>query len=492
MRGFAGLGRSFGDQQRFRCGFHRGDQRLEVAKSAGLGGELLDFALDADDVLIEPRQTVAVGADIGFKLVALCGEVGERGGQFGEGPLRCGERGFGFRNALIGAAALVDARLDFILEIVVFGFQTRQRDVGVGELALLALDVGSELRQATVKLDDALSGARFFAVEHFAGVGQALQSCGGARFVLAQAGQLGGADRLDARGFRLLERAFGLFADVQVVGLAGFGDVGMGLQPAQVKQQCLGLADLGGDFAITDRLTRLLFQALDLAGQLADDVLDAGEVGLGRLEAQFGLVAARMQTGDSGGVFQHAAALVGTRLNDFADLTLVDEGRRTRAGGGVSEQNLDVARAHVAAVDAIDRTGFAFDAPGNFQHFLIVHRGRRRAIGIVDGHRHFGVIARGAVAGACEDHSVHVRGTQRLVRRFAHRPAQRFDQVRFAATVGTDDAGQTRLDQKIGRLNEGLESVKAKTREFHAIGALLAGAELPNRGKVIAGLCQYI
>ncbi|CKY32615.1 Uncharacterised protein [Mycobacterium tuberculosis] len=67
--------------------------------------------------------------------------------------------------------------------------------------------------------------------------------------------------------------------------------------------------------------------------------------------------------------------------------------------------------------------------------------------------------------------------------------------IRFAAAVGADNAGQTRLDQKIGRLNEGLESVKAKAREFHAMDTLLAGelskSELSSRGKVIAGLCQY-
>ena len=92
-------------------------------------------------------------------------------------------------------------------------------------MALLALDVGGELGQTPVELNDALPGARFLAVEHFAGIGQALQSGGGARFALAQARQFGGADRLDARGLGLLEGAFGLFADVQVVSLAGLGDI---------------------------------------------------------------------------------------------------------------------------------------------------------------------------------------------------------------------------------------------------------------------------
>ena len=135
-----------------------------------------------------------------------------------------------------------------------------------------------------------------------------------------------------------------------------------------MEQRRLGLAHLGGDFAVADRLARLLLQPFHLAGELADHVLDAGEVGLGRLQPQLGFVAAGMQAGDAGGVFQHAAALFGLGLNDLADLALVDQRRRTRAGRGIGKQDLHVAGAHVAAVDAIDRARLALDAAGDFQH----------------------------------------------------------------------------------------------------------------------------
>ncbi len=454
MRLLTGLRVRLGFQQHALRGFHALNEFAEIAEAAGFGVELCDLAFDIGDVLIDPREAVAMGADVGFELVALGREVGQRCGQFGEGALGGGERRFRLGHAFIRAAALVDARLDFVLENGVFGFEACQRDVSIRQLALFALDVGGELRQAAIEFGDALLGAGFLAVEHFARVGQPLQSGGGARFVFTQARQFGGADRLDACGFRLLEGAFGLLAHVQIMGLACVGDVGMGLQPTQVEQQRLGLADLGGDFAVADRLTCLLLQAIDLTGELADDVLDAGEIGFGSLEAQFGFMAAGMQSGDAGGVFQHAAALVGTRLNDLADLALVDEGGRSRTCGGIREQNLHVTRAHILAIDAINRACFALDPARDFQHLLIVHGGGRRAIGVVDGHRHFGVVACRAVAGTGEDHGVHVGGTQRLVRSFAHRPAQGFDQVRFAAAVGTDNAGEARLDQKICRFNE--------------------------------------
>ena len=73
----------------------------------------------------------------------------------------------------------------------------------------------------------------------------------------------------------------------------------MRLQPAQMKQRSLGLAHFRGDLAIADRLPRLLLQAIDLAAQLADHVLDAGEVGFGRAQPQFGFVAAGMKTCDA-------------------------------------------------------------------------------------------------------------------------------------------------------------------------------------------------
>ena len=109
---------------------------------------------------------------------------------------------------------------------------------------------------------------------------------------------------------------------------------------------------------------------------------------------------------------------------------------------------------------------------------LVVHGGRRRAIGIVDRHHHFGVVARRTVAGTGKDHRVHVGGAQRFVRGLAHRPAQRLDQIRFAAAVRPDHAGQAGFDHEVGGFNERLETVEAKAREFHEHDSLLAGREI--------------
>ena len=52
------------------------------------------------------------------------------------------------------------------------------------------------------------------------------------------------------------------------------------------------------------------------------------------------------------------------------------------------------------------------------------------------------VLRAGRDRGAGEDHVVHGGRAHALVRGLAHHPAQRFEQVRLAAAVGADDAGQ--------------------------------------------------
>jgi len=67
---------------------------------------------------------------------------------------------------------------------------------------------------------------------------------------------------------------------------------------------------------------------------------------------------------------------------------------------------------------------------------VLVELRRRLAVGVVDVHRHFGVVAGRTVVGAREDHVVHVGSAQRFVRGLAHHPAQRLDQVGLAEPFG--------------------------------------------------------
>ena len=167
----------------------------------------------------------------------------------------------------------------------------------------------------------------------------------------------------------------------------GLGDFGLRRDPAQVKQQRFGAAHLAGNVAVAHRLPRLGLERGDLRGKLADDVFDPRQVVLGGLEPQLRLVAARMQPGNAGRLFEHAAALVGPRLDDLADAALMHQRRRARAGRGVGEQHGDVAGAHFAAVDAEDRALLAHDAARDFERVGIVEGRRRLAVAVVDQDR---------------------------------------------------------------------------------------------------------
>ena len=104
------------------------------------------------------------------------------------------------------------------------------------------------------------------------------------------------------------------------------------------------------------------------------------EIGFRGAQAQFGFVAALMQAADAGGFFQDGAARQRLLADQKADLALAHKGGRARARRGVGEENLHVALAHVAAVDAIDAAGLALDAARDFDRVVFVV-GRRRRCG---------------------------------------------------------------------------------------------------------------
>ncbi len=403
---------------------------------------------DVGELGLESRRALRVIAERRLQLIAARGQIGERAGQFGEGFLRGGERRVGRGDAPVDVGEPQGARLRFGLERLLLGGEAAERRLGVGGKRALALEVGGELFEPPVELADALLGARLLALERVARDNEALQRRGGLGLRLAQGRQAGGDLRLARGRLRLLAGARGDDAHGAVPRPLGLGDLGLRRDPAQMEQQRFVAAHLAGNVAVAHRLPRLGLQRVDLGGELADDVLDAREVVLGRLEPQLRLVAARVQAGDAGRLLEHAPALLGLRLDDLADAALVHERRRTRAGRGVGEQDPDVAGAHLAAVDAEGRALLALDAARDLERVGVVERGRRRAIGVVDRDRDLGVVARRPVGIAGEDHVVHVGGAHRLVRGFAHHPAQRFDQIGLAAAVRADHAGQSRLDHE--------------------------------------------
>ena len=228
-------------------------------------------------------------------------------------------------------------------------------------------------------------------------------------------------------------------------------------------------ADIGGQLLEAVGLAGLALQALDLAFELGGDVFQPLEIGLGGAQPEFRLVAARMQAGNAGGLFQQLPTRLGLGLDQLADAALADHGGRAGACGGIGKEKLDVFGAGFLAVDTVDRSIAAFDAARDLDLVGIVEGGGRGAVGIVEIEADFRRVAGGAIAGAGEDDVVHAGRAHVLVGVLAHDPAEGLDEVRLAAAIRSDNAGQAALDDEFGGFDEGLEADEAEAVEFHRV-----------------------
>ena len=191
--------------------------------------------------------------------------------------------------------------------------------------------------------------------------------------------------------------------------------VGGGVAPRNEQACGFQLADFARDLLVLHRLAGLTLQAVQLAFELRGHVIEAGEVLFRGAELQFGLVAAGVQAGDAGGLFEDEAARLRLGVDDLRDLPLAHEGGRARARGGIGEEKLHVAGAHFAAVDAVGRAIVADDGAAHFEDFGIVEGGRGRTVLVGEGDQHFRHVAGGALGGAREDHVLHAGGAHGLV-----------------------------------------------------------------------------
>ncbi len=116
------------------------------------------------------------------------------------------------------------------------------------------------------------------------------------------------------------------------------------------------------------------------------------------------------------------------------------------------------------AVDAEVGARAALDAANHLELMPVHSREHRHRLAgmarVVEGERHLGEVAGRAAAGAAEDDVVHLAAAHALRRVLAHHPAQRLDEVRLAAAVRPDDAGQAGLDRKLGLVDEGFEAAE--------------------------------
>ena len=277
------------------------------------------------------------------------------------------------------------------------------------------------------------------------------------RFALAQAIELRRGPIARGAGFAQALRAHGDGRAALPQDRLGGGQLAAREAPAADQQRRLDLAMRRAQLPIALGFARLLAQVAMLLAERDQQILDPEQIVLGRLELELGLVAPGLQAADPGGFLEQPPALGRLGVDQRADLALADDRGAARAGGGIREQHLDVARPQLPAVHPEHRAGAAADPPGQLELVDLPeprhHEGRAAQMEL-----DLGEIERRPRGGAGEDHVVHLAAAQPARRGLAHDPAQRVDQIRLAAAVGPDDAGQARLDQQLGRVPERLEA----------------------------------
>ncbi len=173
--------------------------------------------------------------------------------------------------------------------------------------------------------------AAFLRLEIAAFVDQFLQSGGAGRFLLSQFGQTCRVPVLRIRRFFCgtgpVDDHTGSGGDRRRCARTGR----VGFAPAQQEQQGFGPVNGGGQVAVAGSLARLSSQRLQLRFHFTDDVAQAREVLLGLPQAQFRLVPALMQAGNSGGFLKNGTAGERLLVDQNRDLPLADEGRGGRA-----------------------------------------------------------------------------------------------------------------------------------------------------------------
>jgi hypothetical protein len=215
------------------------------------------------------------------------------------------------------------------------------------------------------------------------------------------------------------------------------------------------------------RLPGLVLERADGALDLLVDVLDAGQVLGDAVQLELGLVLARLVAADAGGLLEHRAPLGRVGRQHGVDLALRQHHVAAHAEAGVHQDVTDLLALHLAPVEQVLGLAAAEQAPPD-RHLAARLDDVPRVIGQDD--LDHGVGRGRAALGALEDHVVHLVGAQRLGGALAHHPQEGVDDVRLAAAVGTDDAGQAALHLDDGAVGEGLEALEFDSLEKHAWG----------------------
>ena len=218
----------------------------------------------------------------------------------------------------------------------------------------------------------------------------------------------------------------------------------------------------------------LLLKLVDVGVELAQDVVDPGQVLARVLESVLGFAPALLVLGHAGGLFEEQPQFLGSRLDDAADRALADDRVSARPKARAQKDVLHIATAHRLVVDEVAAAALAC------QHSLDSDVGKSAPLAagasvLIREHQlDAGAAGRFAQARTVEDHVLHALAAQLAGLALAQHPAHGIHDVGLATAVGTDHADPLTRQRKGGRLSERLEAREFDLVQAHARKLLAA------------------
>ncbi len=155
------------------------------------------------------------------------------------------------------------------------------------------------------------------------------------------------------------------------------------------------------------------------------------------------------------------------RFDDLADHSLLDNRVAARTEARAEEQIGDIAAAAACAIQIVSRLPIAGDLTLDRDLCVLAVLTLDRAIAVVKDQLDRCLADRLARVGAGEDHVGQRIAAQAAGRALTHHPADRVDDIGFAAAVRTNHADHVARQVQGGRVHEGLETGKFDGAQAH-------------------------
>jgi hypothetical protein len=186
---------------------------------------------------------------------------------------------------------------------------------------------------------------------------------------------------------------------------------------------------LGDQVAVASGGLGLAFEWAQLAADLTQQILDAHQAGLCRLEPALGLLLASSVAQHTGCFLDDRAAILGAGVEHRVDLSLADDHVLLTADAGIGEQLLHVEE---ATADTVDRVLALAGSEEDAADRDLGEVDRQQTGRVVQREHHLGSAERRALRGTGEDDIVHLLASHRARRLRAEDPGDRVDHVGLA------------------------------------------------------------